>query len=114
MNPDYLWFADATQLLTLFVISPLLAIVIALKAFRATPHELKPKKYGIVCVASGLISVVLVGLAKWMNADIRTPQYLLQLAGIVLGGLLLGVSMGCGFRVLLSFWRWHKATRLTQ
>lgn len=35
--------------------------------------------------------------AKWINADLRTPQYFLQFASILLGSMLLGVGMGSVF-----------------
>ncbi len=112
MNPDYLWLAGATQLLTFFVIGPVLAIAIAFNIWRTKRQDLRPQRYGMVGVASGMTSVALLGFAKWMNADIRTPQYFLQLACVLFSGLLFGVFMGCGFPVLLSSWRWHKKTRL--
>ena len=61
---------------------------------------------------SGVIASLLLGFAKWINADVRTPQYFLQLACVLVSGLLFGVLMGSGFSVLLCLWRWHKATRL--
>lgn len=112
MNPDYLWFAEAIELLTLFVIGPALAIAIAYAAWRGKSHNFSPKQYGIVCVACGVGASLLFVLAKLMNADIRTSLYFLQLACVLLAGVLFGVCMGCGFFVLLSFWRWHKTTRL--
>ena len=112
MSPNYLWLADAAQLLTLFVVGPILAIAIAYATWRRKPQNFSPKKYGIVPVACGVGASLLFVLAKLINADIRTSLYFLQLACVLLAGLLFGVCMGCGFPVLLSFWRWHKTTRL--
>ena len=92
MNPDYLWLTDAMQFLAFFVVGPVLAIAIA------------------VSVASGVTALLLFGFAKWMNADVRTAQYFLQLTCILLSGLLFGVCVGCFFPVLLRVWRWHKDT----
>jgi hypothetical protein len=113
MNPEYLWFADAIQLLTLFVVGPVLAIAIAYAAWRGKPESFSPKRYGIVCVACGVSASLLFLMAKWMNADVRTAQYFVQLACVLLAGMLLGVGRGCAFPVVLAFWRWHKTTRPT-
>ena len=112
MNPDYLWLTGAQQLLTLFVVAPVIAIAIAYAAWRGKPNNFNPERYGIVCVASGVTASLLLVLAKWINADVRTPQYFLQLTCVLLGSLLLGVGMGSFFPVLLHMCRWHKTTRL--
>ena len=113
MNPEYLWLADAIQLMTVFVLGPVLAIAIAYAAWRGKLKNLTPERYGVVCVMSGGTSVLLIAFAKWLNADVRTPQYFLQLTCVLLFGLLFGVFMGSGFSVLLRLLRWHKSTRLS-
>jgi hypothetical protein len=112
MNRDYLSLIGTLQLLTLFVVGPVIAIAIAYAAWRRQPQDFTPKRYGMLCVASGVSASLLLVLAKWIDADVRTPQYFLQLACVLLGGLLLGVCMGCFFPVILHVWRWHKTTRL--
>ena len=115
MNPDYLWLTGALELLTLFVVGPFLGFVIAYAAWGGKPQRLDPQRYGddwVLFVAFGLTASLLLGFAKWLNADVRTAQYLLQVVCFLLGGLLLGVAMGCGFSVLLRLLSWHKATRL--
>jgi hypothetical protein len=112
MNPDYLCLTGALQLLTLFVVGPAIAIAIAYAAWRGRPQNFNPQRYGMLCVASGVTASLMLVLAKWINADVRTPQYFLQLACVLLGGLSLGVGMGCFFPVLFHVWRWHKTTRL--
>jgi hypothetical protein len=112
MNPNYLWLTGAMQLLTFFVVGPVLAIAIAYAAWRGKPQDFNRERYWMVCVASGMAAFLLFGFAKWMNADVRTAQYFLQLACVLLSGLLFGVFMGCGFSVLLGLWRWHNTTRL--
>jgi hypothetical protein len=74
--------------------------------------ELQPQAVRDVVVASGVIASLLLGVAKWINADVRTPQYFLQLACVLSGGLLLGVGVGALIPVLLHVWRWHKTTSL--
>jgi len=112
MNPHYLWLTDAIQLLAFFVVAPLLSIAIAYAAWQGKPQNVNSKRYGVVCVASGVTAVLLFVFAKWMNADVRTAAYFLQLACILLSFLLLGVGAGCLVPVLLRAWRWHKASQL--
>ncbi len=113
MNPEYLWLTGAMQLLTIFVVGPVLAIAIAYAAWRGKPHNFTARRYGMLCATSGVTAVLLLVFAKWMNADVRTAEYFLQLACVLLFGLLFGVSMGCGFGVLVGVWHWHNKTRLT-
>lgn len=111
MNPrHYLWLTEGLELLSFFVCWPI-GIVIAYRAWREKPESLS--RYKIPCLASGVTAVLLILFAKWLNADVRTLTYFLQVACFVLGFLLFGVCMGCGFAVFLSMWYWHKKTRLS-
>jgi hypothetical protein len=65
------------------------------------------------CIRSGVAAFLLFRFAKWINADVRTAPYFLELACVLLSGLFSGVFVGCGFLVLLHVWRWLKTTRLT-
>jgi uncharacterized membrane protein len=112
MNPRYLWVTEAMELLTFFVIGPAIAIVIAYWGWRGKRQTLSAKRHGIVCAACGGTGSVLLMLAKWINADIRTPQFFVQLTCVLLGLLLFFVGIGSYFPVLLHIWRWHKKTRL--
>jgi hypothetical protein len=114
MNPHYLWLTEGLELLTFFVVAPALAIVVAYRAWRATAtdHTPNPKRYGTQCVVSGGAALLLFALARWIDADVRTPQYFLQLTCVLLSLLSFGVCMGCFFSVLLDLWRWHNTTRL--
>ena len=102
------------ELLTFFFIGPLLAISIAYSAWRGKPHSFGRKGYIMACLASGVTALLLFGLAKWINVDVRTPRYFVQLACVLLSGLLFGICMGFGFSLLLKVWRWHKTTRLIE
>jgi len=85
MNPKYLWLTGTMQLLTLVVVGPVIAIVVAYAAWREKPENFNPQRYGMVCVTSGVTASLLLALAKWISADVRTPQYFLQLAVSCLG-----------------------------
>ena len=112
MNPDYLWLTGAMELLTFFVVGPVIGAAIAYASWRGKSHNSTAKRYVAACVASGLAATLLFAFAKWMNADVRTSQYFVQFASVLLSGLLFGVFMGCGFSAFVGVWRWHKTTRL--
>jgi hypothetical protein len=110
MIPHYHWLTEGSELITLFFIGPALAIAIAYKAWR---ERAIAKQHGMRCVASGGAALVLFGVAKWLDADIRTPQYFLQLACALLSFLLFGSCVGYFFSVLLRMWHWHNSTHPT-
>ena len=111
MNPNYLVLTGALQLLTFFVIGPAIGVAIASGAWRGKSPRFDPERYGVLCLAAGVAALLLFGIAKWMNADVRTARYLLQVVCVLLGGLLFGVCMGCGFSIILRRWRSNKTTR---
>jgi hypothetical protein len=78
MNPDYSWLTGAMQLMTLFVVGPVIPIVIAYAAWRGKQQNFNPRRYGMMCIASSVTASLLLVFAKWINADVRTPQYLLH------------------------------------
>src|ERR1035441_2506872 len=112
MNPRYLWLADALQLLVFFVVGPALAIAIAYAAWRRKSQRFNSERFGMVCATSGVAGALMLVCAQRINADVREAEYFLQLACMLLSGLLFGVFMGCGGALLLRIWLWHKATRL--
>lgn len=111
MNPHYLWLTEGLELLTFFVFGPALAFVIAYKAWREKKLAANPKRYGMWCIVAAVVAVILFALAKWIDADVRTPQYFLQLSCLLLSLLSFGVCQGLLFSVLLDMWRWHQKTR---
>ena len=109
MNPHYHWPTEGVEFLSFFLFAPALSVFVAYKAWR---EKAAPRQYGIRCVAFGVLAVVLFFVAKWLDADIRSPLYFLQFACVVLSLLLLGICVGCFFSVLLNIWNWHKSTRV--
>lgn|SRR5512146_1017754 len=115
MTPDYLWLTGALEVLTLFAVGPVLGFLIAHAAWSGKPERLNPQRYGddrVLFVTFGVVATLLLVFAKWLNADVRTAQYFLQVACFLVGGLFFEVATGCCFSVLLRLFRWHKATRL--
>lgn len=112
MKPHYFWLAEGLELLTCFVIAPGLAVVIAYREWRDRKNTVGPKQYGMRCIWTGGAALLLFGLAKWIDADVRTPQYFLQLTCVLLSFLLFGMCQGYCFSLVLNVWRWHNTTRL--
>lgn len=112
MNPQYLWLTEALELLSLIVVVPALAIAIPYAAWRGKLPSINVGRYGTACATSGGAAVILLLCAKWIKADVREPQYFVQLACVLLGLLVFGVYMGSGIVVLIRAWLWHRATRL--
>ena len=112
MNPHYLWLTEGLELLSFLIFGPILAIVIAYRCWRKKESAPTSKGYLIRCVAFAVLFVLLFVLAKWINADVRTPQYFLQLTCVLLSFLSFGLAQGYFFSVLLDLWRWHNSTRL--
>jgi hypothetical protein len=111
MNPHYLWLTEGLELLTFFVLGPALGLLIAYKVWREKKRPANPKRYGMWCIVSGVAALILFALAKRIDADVRTPQYFLQLACLLLSLLSFGACQGFLFSVLLDMWRWHRKTR---
>jgi hypothetical protein len=110
MNPHYLWLAETLELIFFFS-GPAIAIVIAYRALRERRGKSKPKPYGMRCIAAATTAVVLFGLARWMNAEVSSPLYFVQLACALLSLLAFGAAMGYFVPVLVNWWRWHSTTR---
>ena len=110
MNPHYHWLTESLELLTFLAFGPALGIVIAYRAWR-NRERINPKQSGMRCIASGGAALGLYVFAKWIDADIRAPQYF-QLACVLLCLLLFRMCQGYFFSVLIGMWRWHDSTRL--
>jgi uncharacterized membrane protein len=90
-----LWIVDGLLLFTLFVVVQSIAAAIGYAAWKCKPRNFNREMYGMAFVATGTASGFLMVYAQRMQADVRTWQYLLQLACFGLGALLFGVAGGC-------------------
>jgi hypothetical protein len=112
MNPHYLWLTEGLELLSFFVFGPVLAIVIAYRSWRRKEDTPTPKRHGTRSAAFAVVFILLFVLAKRIDADVRSPQYFLQLTCVLLSFLSFGLAQGYFFSLLLDLWRWHNTTRL--
>jgi len=109
MDPHYLWLTERLELLSFFVFGPVVSIMVAYRAWRKDEPR---KSYVKRCVAFAVAFLLLFALAKSIHADVRTPEYFLQLTCVLLSFLSFGISQGYLLSALLNWWRWHNATRL--
>lgn len=87
---------DGFFLLTLFVGAPTIAVAIGYAARKGRPKTFSRDTFVLAFVATLMISGFLIVYAQRMQADVRTWQYILQLACFEAGVLLLGIAGGCG------------------
>src|SRR4051812_42571139 len=109
-GPLYLQIIDGLALLIFFVVDPLLFIAIGYAAWKGKPSGFDQRKFAVSAIATFLVGTVLILLAKWINADIRTWPYAVQALCMILGLLLIGIGCGCGsgFVVLFAKTRPHQ------
>jgi len=100
-----LWLIDGFLLFVLFVVAPSIAAAIGYAAWKGQLKNFGRGLYWTAFATSGGVSGFLLVFAQRMQADVRTWQYLLQLACFVLGALLLGVAMGCAVAIFTFRWR---------
>jgi len=102
-------FTPFLHLLVAFVGVPAVAIVVARSAWQGKPEGWDRSMYWTAYAASLIVAAFLVYWAQQMHADVRSWQYLAQLAVLYLGLGMAGVSLGC-FVGILVFGR-GKASR---
>jgi hypothetical protein len=95
-----LWIEAGLLLFTFFVVVPSIAAAIAYAAWKGIPKNFNREMYGMAFFATVSASGFLMVYAQRMQADVRTWQYLLQIACFGLGALLFGVAGGCGVGVV--------------
>jgi hypothetical protein len=89
------WIVDGLLLFTLFVVVAAIAVAIGYAAWKGKPKRFDREMSWMSFIASGAVGGFLMVYAQRMQADVRTWQYLLQLACFGLGALLFGVAGGC-------------------
>ena len=95
MNPRYLPIVDGLFLFALFVGAPSISALIGYSAWKGKPNTFDRERYGLSAITSGAAGTLLLIYTQRIRADVRTPQYLLQLVCFALAVLLLGVVGGC-------------------
>jgi len=93
--PLPIWVEAALFFLAFFVVVPAIAAVIGYAAWRGTPRNWDRSMYWTALAVSITASGFLMVYAGRMQADVRTWQYLAQIALFGLGLLLFGVAGGC-------------------
>ena len=86
---------DGLLLLTLFVGTPTIAAAIGYAAWKGRPKTFNRDTFVLGFIATLMVSAFLIVYAQQMHADVRTSQFLLQLACFELGVLLFGIAGGC-------------------
>jgi formate-dependent nitrite reductase membrane component NrfD len=95
---------DGLLLLIFFVGVPSIAVAIAYTAWKGRPKSFDRESDMLGFVACILASGFLLVYAQRMHADVRTWQYLVQIACGGFGLLLFGIAMGCGIGIF-TCWR---------
>ena len=86
---------DGFLLFTVFVGTPTIAAAIGYAAWKGRPKTFNRDTFVLGFIATLMGSAFLIVYAQQMHADVRTWQFLLQLACFELGVLLLGIAGGC-------------------
>ena len=89
------WVEAASLLFAFFIIVPSTAAVIGYAAWKGKPKSFDRSMYWTAFAAATGVSVFLMVVAKRMQADVRTWQYLVQMACFGVSILLFGVAGGC-------------------
>ena len=90
---------DGLLFLALFMGVPAIAAGTGYAALKGRPKNFDHESYAMGFVACLLASGFLLVYAQRTQADVRTWQYLLQLACFGLGLLLFGIAGGCGIGI---------------
>jgi uncharacterized membrane protein len=93
--PLPIWVEAALVFLVFVVIVPAIAAVIGYAAWRGRPKNWDRSMYWTAFAVSIMASGFLMVYAQRMQADVRTLQYIVQIALFGLGALLFGVAGGC-------------------
>lgn len=95
MSLRYLSVFDVLILLALSVGSPAISAAIAYAAWTGKPAGFDREKFGISFVTAVAAALFFFVYSQRMQADVRTPLFLLQLAIFALGVVFFGIAGGC-------------------
>ena len=95
MSKIRLWTEAGVFLFAFLVMVPSIAAAIGYAAWNGKPRNYSRELFFTAFVLVGGISGALLTYAIRLRADIRTWEYLLQVACFGIGTLLLGVAGGC-------------------
>ena len=90
-----LWIEAGLLIFTFFIVVPSIAAAIGYAAWKGKPKNFDRQMYWTAFAAATGVSLFLMVFAHRMQADVRTWQYLAQVACFGLGVLLFGVAGGC-------------------
>ena len=109
MSKIRLWTEAGVVLFALFVMVPSIAAAIGYAAWNGKPQNYSREMFFAAFVIVGGVSGALLTYAIRMHADIRTWEYLLQVACFGIGTLLLGVAGGC----MIGVFAYRRSSRHT-
>jgi hypothetical protein len=90
-----LWILELMLLFILFVLAPVISVVIARASWKGKPDNFSREKYFVLFVVCVIAACVLMINARWLQADITTPKFLIELICFILGAVTFGISGGC-------------------
>jgi hypothetical protein len=109
MSKILLWTEGAVLLFAFLVMVPSIAAAIGYAAWSGIPRSFSREMYFTAFVLIGGVSCFLLMYAIRMNADIRTWEYLWQVACFGIGTLLFGVAGGC----MIGVFAYRRSSRHT-
>jgi hypothetical protein len=90
------WAEAGFILFTLFVVAPAIAAAIGYAAWKGQPKSLDSEMYWTVFVSTGAVATIIIVCALHLHTGGSASLHLVSLAGLVLGALIFGVSLGFG------------------
>lgn len=90
---------DGFLFLSVFAGIPTIAATIGYAAWKGGLKSFSRDTFVLGFIATLMVSAFVIVYAQRMHADVRTWQYLLQLACFELGVLLVGIAGGCGIAI---------------
>jgi uncharacterized membrane protein len=109
MSKIRLWIDGGVLLFAFLVMVPSIAAAIGYAAWNGIPRSFSREMYFTAFVLIGGVSTFLLVYAIRMNADIRTWEYLWQVACFGIATLLFGVASGC----MIGVFAYRRSSRHT-